>query len=107
MGFGQLRNHSVTHMDKTRKTVPTWFAKKQCEICEKFFADSKCLKKHVQAVHSKLKPYSCRICNHQCARRAMLEMHMRKHTGEKPYKCSQCPYASIQSAAFKRHVENK
>lgn len=133
--LSQLRNHSVTHMDKTRKTVPTWFAKKQCEICQKFFADSKCLKKHVQAVHSKLKPYICTICNHQSARKAMLEMHMRQHTGDKPYRCdeceyrtgdhnplrrhkmrhngdrpytcSMCPYSSIQSAAFKRHMKSK
>ena len=63
--MAQLRNHSVIHLDKTRSVVPSWFAKKQCDLCEKFFADSKCLKKHVQAVHSKLKPYSCRICNHQ------------------------------------------
>ena len=134
--FAQLANHSVTHMDKNRKNiVPPWFTKKQCEICDKFFADSKCLKKHVQAVHSKLKPYICTICNHQCARKAMLEMHMRqhtgekpfkcneceyrtgdhnslrrhnmRHTGEKPYKCSMCSYSSIQSAAFKRHVKSK
>jgi len=133
--YAQLQNHSVIHMDKTKETVPNWFAKKQCELCDKFFADSKCLKKHVQAVHSKLKPYICQVCNHQCARKAMLEMHMRqhtgdkpfkcdvceyrtgdhnslrrhkmRHTGEKPYKCSQCSYASIQSAAFKRHVRSK
>ena len=47
-GFKQLaqfRNHSVTHMDKKKETVPNWFSKKQCELCDKFFADSKCLKK--------------------------------------------------------------
>lgn len=137
-GFRQLsqfRNHAVTHMDKSKETVPSWFARKQCDLCQKSFADSKCLKKHVQAVHSRLKPYICQVCNHQCARKSMLEMHMRQHTGEKPfkcpecdyqtgdhnslrrhkmrhsgdkpYKCQLCPYASIQSATFKRHMKNK
>ena len=40
----------------------------------------------VQAVHGKLKPYICHVCNHQSARKAMMDMHMRQHTGEKPYK---------------------
>ncbi len=87
--------------------MSTKAGKKECDLCQRMFADSKCLKKHkqvcakislsmlkyvlvfrlsFQAVHSKLKPYICQVCNHQCARKAMLEMHARQHTGEKPYK---------------------
>jgi uncharacterized Zn-finger protein len=84
--LAQLKNHTVTHMDKNKDSVPVWYSKKQCELCQKYFADSKCLKKHVQAVHSKLKPYICHVCNHQSSRKAMLDMHMRQHTGEKPFK---------------------
>ena len=42
-------------------SAPLWYTKKQCELCDKFFSDSKCLKKHIQAVHSKLKPYICQV----------------------------------------------
>ena len=28
--------------------VPLWYTKKLCNLCDKYFADSKCLKKHVQ-----------------------------------------------------------
>ncbi len=133
--LAQLRNHGVTHLDKDKESVPVWYAKKQCEICRRHFADSKCLKKHVQAVHGRLKPYICHVCNHQSARKAMLELHMRQHTGEKPYACGQCDYrtgdhnslrrhrmrhdgtrpyrcpfceyAAIQSSAFKNHVRSK
>ena len=54
--LSQLRNHSVFHMDKESEVVPIWYSKKKCELCGKFLSDSKCLKKHIQAVHSKLKP---------------------------------------------------
>ena len=69
-GFVQLRNHSVVHMTGEQRAggssaPPLWYTKKRCEICDKFFSDSKCLKKHIQAVHSKLKPYICHVCNHQ------------------------------------------
>ncbi|XP_022187750.2 zinc finger protein 485 [Nilaparvata lugens] len=129
----QLRNHRVTHMKKAGEAAPRWYMSKQCDICLKTYADSKCLKKHVQAVHSKLRPYLCQVCGHSAARKAMLQAHLRQHTGEKPYacnscdfktgdhnslrrhqmrhsgvrpyKCPHCSYASIQSTSFKNHVQ--
>ena len=29
--------------------------------------------------------YICQVCNHQSARKSMLELHMRQHTGDKPF----------------------
>merc|ERR1739844_599648 len=54
--LSQLRNHSISHMDKESEVIPIWYSKKKCELCGKFLSDSKCLKKHIQTVHSKLKP---------------------------------------------------
>ena len=61
---------SVVYLNSNLKIfkVPLWYTKKLCNLCGKYFADSKCLKKHVQTVHSKLKPYICQVCNHQSAR---------------------------------------
>ncbi|XP_012274482.1 zinc finger protein 93 [Orussus abietinus] len=130
----QLRNHRVMHID--RKTAePRWYTSKTCEICGKTYADSKCLKNHIQAVHSKLRPYVCNVCGHSSARKAMLQMHLRQHTGDKPfncelceyktgdhnslrrhimrhtgvrpYKCPHCPYSAIQSNSYKNHLRSK
>lgn len=101
----QLRNHRVIHLDKKNmQNVPRWFIQKHCEMCGKLFADTKCLKKHIQAVHSKLKPFICNVCGHSCARKAMLQLHLRQHTGDKPYSCSICMYKTGDHNSLRRHT---
>lgn len=39
-----------------------------------------------QQVHATVKPFQCPYCPHTTARKAMIELHIRTHTGEKPYK---------------------
>ncbi|XP_071451919.1 zinc finger and BTB domain-containing protein 24-like [Hetaerina americana] len=137
--MSQLRNHQVVHLDRRKGEedgLPTrWYTSKKCSICHKSYSDSKCLKKHIQAVHSKLRPYVCHVCGHMSARKAMLQMHLRQHTGEKPFKCDTCDfrtgdhnslrrhrmrhtgerpyrcpyccYAAIQSSAYRNHIRTK
>ncbi|XP_039308960.1 zinc finger protein 569 isoform X1 [Solenopsis invicta] len=132
----QLRNHRIMHLDrKTLAEGTRWYSSKKCDMCGKTYANSKCLKNHIQAVHSKLRPYVCNVCGHASARKAMLQMHLRQHTGDKPfscelcdyktgdhntlrrhimqhtgfrpYKCPHCPYTAIQSSSYKNHLKAK
>ncbi|XP_015910613.2 uncharacterized protein [Parasteatoda tepidariorum] len=133
--ISQLRNHVVIHLDRKSITEKRWYSEQLCDICGRKFSDAKCLRKHKQAVHKKLKPYVCTFCGHLSARKAMLQLHMRQHTGEKPfvcehcdyrtgdhnslrrhrmrhtgakpYKCPHCPYACIQAISYKTHLRNK
>ncbi|KAG8192887.1 hypothetical protein JTE90_014663 [Oedothorax gibbosus] len=133
--ISQLRNHVVIHLDRRNLPEKRWYSEQQCHTCGRKFSDTKCLRKHEQAVHSRLKPYVCSFCGHLSARKAMLDLHMRQHTGEKPfmcehcdyrtgdhnslrrhrmrhtgdkpYKCPHCPYACIQAISYKTHLRNK
>ncbi|KAL3860759.1 hypothetical protein ACJMK2_010832 [Sinanodonta woodiana] len=133
--FAQMKNHQMSHSVPSMDDPDKWYTSKDCEICQRTFANAKCLKKHIEAVHSKMKPYVCNFCNHACARKAMLELHLRvhtqekpfkcdvctfttgdhnslrrhkmRHTGQKPYKCPHCPYACIQAISLKVHMKNK
>ena len=103
--MSQLKNHAVIHLNKSSefRHIPSWAKPKQCDICQKMFSDSKSLKKHVQAIHSKLKPYICQVCGHQSARKAMLQLHVRQHTGEKPFVCDSCDYRTGDHNSLRRH----
>lgn len=133
--LSQLRNHHVVHLDRKNTPHKRWYSQQTCELCQRTFSDSKCLRKHHQAVHGKVKPYVCTFCGHMSARKAMLQLHLRQHTGEKPfacnlceyrtgdhnslrrhkmrhsgtkpYKCPHCPYACIQAISYKMHMKNK
>lgn len=100
----QLRNHRVMHLNRKSNEVPRWYTSKTCELCGKTYADSKCLKNHMQAVHSKLRPYVCNVCGHSSARKAMLQMHLRQHTGDKPYSCELCDYKTGDHNSLRRHI---
>ncbi|RUS88333.1 hypothetical protein EGW08_003904 [Elysia chlorotica] len=132
----QMKNHQVTHVkDNSKEVGQYWFNAKKCDVCDRVFANSKCLKKHKEVVHGNYKPYECTFCSHTTARKAMMELHMRTHTGEKPfkcdickystgdhnslrrhkmrhtgqkqYRCTQCPYTCIQSISLKQHMRHK
>ncbi|KAI4471578.1 zinc finger protein [Holotrichia oblita] len=101
--FTQLRNHQVFHLANT-EDAPNWICQQRCNICGNIFSDTKSLKKHIQSVHNKFKPYVCNICGHKTARKAMLELHLRQHTGEKPYQCQLCPYRTGDHNSLRRHL---
>ncbi|KRT78994.1 zinc finger protein, partial [Oryctes borbonicus] len=100
--YTQLRNHQVLHLANT-EDAPNWVCQQRCDICGNIFSDTKSLKKHIQGVHNKFKPYVCNICGHKTARKAMLELHLRQHTGEKPYQCQLCPYRTGDHNSLRRH----
>lgn len=78
--------------------MPSWANQQMCNICGNYFANSKCLKKHVQSVHDKFKPFICNICGHKTARKAMLDVCMDIYFLNKILlfnRCS-CIYANIQ-----------
>lgn len=66
-------------------TIPTDF---QCEYCQKFYADKKCLTRHIK-IH--LESGKCTKCQLKFTKREEYLMHMRaQHPADKKYKCTLC-----------------
>lgn len=137
--FAQMKNHETCHLPReivnSKELSDKWHTPKTCDICGRRFVNVKCMRKHKEAVHAGKKDFKCSYCNYECARKAMLVLHVRthtgdkpfkcdmcsyccgdhnslrrhkmRHTGQKPYRCPHCPYASIQAISLKVHVKNK
>ena len=63
--------------------------------------------KHIKASHSKSKPYICKICGHQSARKIMIQLHAQQHkiySKSKYYNCQMCGYQSASKTMIKLHV---
>ena len=57
--------------------------------CGKTFGGKTFLNRHV-LTHSKVKSFTCDICQESFARSDTLQVHQRIHTGERLYQCEQC-----------------
>ncbi|XP_037071132.1 zinc finger protein 628-like [Pollicipes pollicipes] len=103
--MSQLLNHRVVHSDGSRLAVPKWFRPHVCPTCSKMFSSVKTLKIHQRILHDKVRSFCCRVCSHTSATKALLQLHMRGHSGETPFVCPEptCDYKTRDPSSFRRH----
>lgn len=92
-----LDNHEKRHANELQFN---------CHICQKHFQNSYALRYHLTKKHSKQEVLECPFCDYRQREKALLMMHIRRHTGEKPYKCPEknCDYRGIRSQDLKKHL---
>ena len=61
-----------------------------CTECQMISRHKDRVKRHVERVHLKRKPYICYICDKPYSINLLLKNHILRHTGEKPYPCLKC-----------------
>lgn len=88
--------NSKTNIRRVEKKV-------ECSVCHLVLASRKILKRHLRAVHYKIKPHVCAVCGHSTALKHSLELHVRQHTDERPYACPDCSYRARDPNTMRRH----
>ena len=62
------------------------------------------LEKHIETHETGKMKNECTVCGKFFIRNALLDRHMRVHTGEKPFACPHCGYRSNQKYNLKTHI---
>lgn len=77
-----------------------------CKICSKSFSQNTTLKTHMAALHLG-KTVECDVpgCDKKFTRRSYLLIHKRDHAGERKYACDRCPNQYKQKSHLDRHIE--
>lgn len=99
------RNHEKPNINTGVKKV-----RYECAQCKALFRRKSYLRKHVSAVHKKLKPYRCNLCERPFGYRGALAKHFRTiHLGEKPFICTgkNCNMRFSERGNLKKHFRNK
>ena len=76
------------HMLQKHSSEDLW--RFQCSFCAQRFPLQQTLNAHVMARHTHERPHACHMCDYRCRTVAVLQDHLRKHSGDRPFTCSSC-----------------
>ncbi|XP_075560315.1 uncharacterized protein LOC142592641 [Dermacentor variabilis] len=74
----------------------------QCPHCPHVAHYISVLNVHLRK-HSGEKPFKCSVCCAAFTQVGTYNRHLRMHTGEKPFKCDICPFTTAQSQSLSYH----
>ena len=75
----------------------------QCNICSMKFKYKVLMEIHLRR-HTGERPFKCNQCNKSFRRKYSLEFHMLDHSGERPHKCTMCQMAFKRKDYLKLHM---
>eukprot|EP00916_Digyalum_oweni_P011208 GHVL01018688.1.p1 GENE.GHVL01018688.1~~GHVL01018688.1.p1 ORF type:complete len:511 (+),score=-1.73 GHVL01018688.1:3-1535(+) len=73
-----------------------------CHVCGASFPTKALLAMHLER-HSGERPFQCKVCGKGYKTLSDLSKHMKYHSDDKPFQCSQCPYAFHTKAMLRNH----
>ena len=97
------KDELITRMLNAHKIKENVF---KCDLCPQTTTQKRNLKRHIQAVHAKIRDSVCEKCDYSATQKSDLRNHMMTvhKIGEKTFKCDQCNYISTRKTLLNRHI---
>lgn len=93
-----LYHYSSMHQTTTMPKV-------QCNICQSYLLNEKCLKSHIARIHRNSGPHICKICGKVSPSSQALRSHqLYVHESVRKYKCTHCDKAFKREVGLKEHL---
>ena len=101
VSFHPLTN---TVKEKSAKKVNSGVGKHVCDECGKSYRYKLDLKRHVDGVHLKLKPFKCEHCDESFDRSRNLIVHSLNQHENNRYQCDKCDANYSQKGPLVQHI---
>jgi KRAB domain-containing zinc finger protein len=94
------------YLKKHIKAVHLKIKNFECEKCSYKCATKTSLKNHINAVHDKIKNFECEKCSYKCSSRGNLYQHINTvHDKIKNFECEKCSYKCATKGSLKQHIK--
>ena len=104
--FDEKGNHALNVHEKLHEKIRDQYT---CSFCKKIFARKGNVKKHIEAVHSKLRKYRCNICEliiELITDNTPLRNHILRHKNDtRSFQCATCEKAFKLEVDLKGHIK--
>ena len=77
----------------------------KCKFCNKEFREKRSLDKHIKAVHSGPRPYTCQYCSERFVSVEEQRLHSQRHLNEYPHQCDICYMTFQKREALTNHAK--
>ena len=78
----------------------------ECDKCNKSFSQNGHLQQHIKLIHDKIKDIHCNLCEYSCSANGTLQQHIKLvHDKIKDHKCNLCEYSCSANGALQYHIK--
>ena len=78
-----------------------------CDMCEHTTHKKILLKRHIQAMHTDIKPFMCDRCDYKCSRKEKLKLHIHSEHEDGKLGCEQCDFKTARAPNLREHIQNR
>ena len=100
------KQYKTCNICRESRKITRIYIKVECPICKQMSSTQSDLKRHINAVHKKVKLFECVNCEYKCNQNATLQQHINAvHLKLTPHKCPHCEKSFTINTHLTGHIK--